>query len=306
MKRVLRTAKTVKLNGKLRNTALSVLFVAPALAFMAAFLAYPIFNVIMSSFTDADNVSTPSFVGLRNYIDLFTNPDFSIVLANNLYFILIGIPVTVIVPLVIAALLYQDIPGAAVFRSIFLLPSVLSIIIVGLLFRTLFAYDGPVNEALAALGLEGMDLPWLAERDTALPVILLAILWAGFGANVIIFFAGMAAIDHSIYESARIDGAGPFRIFFQITVPMMKHVLEFVVVMQMIALLTGMFGAIYSLTGGGPGYETSTLDFFVFLKGFQNSQVGFACAISVVLLVLMVVVAQGIIRFFNRGDNNAV
>lgn len=276
-------------------------FTVPALLFLIIFMGYPIVYSFFMSFTKYDGISAAKWIGLENYIDAFTSKEFLLVLRNNLYMSVLGIPLTTIVPLFIAILLYDGVSCGKFFKVAYLLPSVFSVAIIGTLFRTFFSYNGPVNQILEALGLQ-QRVDWLGSGITSIPTIVLAVVWGGFGVNMLIFLAGMASIPGEIYESAELDGVGWFRKVFSITIPMIWDVMEFVVVNNIVTLFSSMFGYIYTMTDGGPGYESSVLEYLLYVKGFRLNDLGFACCISVVLFILVFLLSKAAMYFFRRKD----
>lgn len=276
------------------------LFTLPVIAFALVFLVYPIAYSFIVSFTNFDGINAPSYIGFGNYTDLFTSPEFKRVAFNNLYVGVLGIPLSIIVPLVIAVLLYEEVKGYKFFKVSFLLPSALSVVIIGIVFRTFFQYNGPVNKILEFLGLSGLEVDWLSSGYTSVPVIVLAMIWATFGVNIIIYLAGMSMIPQTVYESTELDGFSWFQKLRYITIPMMIGVIEFVTVNCIVNVFSSMFGYIYTITNGGPGYESTVLEYLIFIKGFMLNNLGLACAISVILFILMILLARVVMKVFKE------
>ena len=243
-----------------------------------------------SDLTDLNGGINASYIGLKNYVDIFNNPDFYTVLKNNLIILLLGVPLWTIFPLLIAMLIYEEIKGYKFFKTVYFFPSVLSIVIVGTLFKTFFGYVGPINMLLRSLGLDNLALEWLAEGRTSLPIIVLAVNWAGFGQAVLIYLAAMSAIDPSIHEAAQLDGANWWQKSFFVTLPGIKNVVEFTIVLNIIHAFSQMFSYVLVMTNGGPGYESTVLEYFIYLKGFRAGDMGYASALSVILFVLVCVI----------------
>lgn len=276
------------------------LFTLPVIAFILIFLVYPIIYSFIISMTRFDGITGPVFSGLRNYSELFTSNEFRRVAFNNLYFAVLGIPLSVILPLVVAVLMFEEIKGHKFFKVSFLLPSALSVVIVGIMFRTFFAYDGPVNKILSLVGLGGIDIDWLASGNTSIPVITMALVWATFGVNAIIFLAGMSMIPQDVYESTELDGFNWFQKTVYITIPMIINIFEFVTVTCLINVFSSMFGYVYTITSGGPGYESTVLEFLIFIKGFRLNNLGYASAVSVILFILMLLLTWLIMKLFKE------
>ncbi len=274
----------------------------PAIVFLVVFMGYPIIYSFFTSLTDYDGINPAQWVGLQNYIEAFTSQEFRKVVWNNIYMSLLGIPLSTLVPLFIAILIFDGVKMGKFFKVAFLLPSVFSVVIVGTLFRTFFSYNGPVNKILEMLGLSALCTDWLATGTTSIPIIVLAMVWGGFGVNMLIFLAGMSTIPTDVYESARLDGVGWFRRVFCITIPMIWDVLEFVVVMNIVTLFSSMFSYIYTMTDGGPGYESSVLEYMLYVKGMRLNDMGFACCIAVILFLLVFLLSKFTRFIFRRKD----
>lgn len=265
-------------------------FVMPALLILGIFMLLPIVQIFFYSVTDWNGAAKASFIGVKNYIDIFNNPDFYTVLKNNLIILILGVPLWTIFPLVIAMIIYEEIKGYKFFKTVYFFPSVLSIVIVGTLFKTFFGYVGPVNMILRSLGLEKWALEWLAQGITSLPIIVLAVNWAGFGSAVLIYLAAMSAIDTSTHEAAQLDGANWWQKSIYITLPGIRNVVQFTIVLNIIHAFSQMFSYVLVMTNGGPGYESTVLEYFIYLKGFKAGDMGYASALSVILFVMVCII----------------
>ena len=227
--------------------------------------------VIVKSFTNWDGMFKSDPVGLRNYIRIFSDPNFWTLLKNTGVFLL-TIPVQALIGMIIAVILNDRIPGWRFFRLVYYLPSIISMTVVGLLYKIMFSYSGPLNEVLRAIGLDALAIEWLNSGPSARFVVFLCLVWSNIGWQVLIIFGGLTGIDPSILEAATIDGAGYWRRLFSITIPLLARTLEYSFVSAMIWIFTGIFPLIYSLSNGGPGYETTVsythLD--VYKRQFQS------------------------------------
>jgi multiple sugar transport system permease protein len=273
------------------NRRWGMAFLVPMLLFMLVFMAYPVASVIRYSFTSWNGMGKIDFVGLANFRAIFGSGEFWQVFRNNVYFLLVGVPVWTLFPLVIAVVLFEEIKGSGFFKSAFFFPSIFSPVIVGLLFRNFFAYDGPINAVLRAVGLESLALEWLASGATSIPIIIIVINWAGFGAATLIYLAGMSTIEISIFESARLDGAGWWRRLTAIMLPMIRRVVQLQIVLNIIYAFTQLFSYVFVMTNGGPGYESTVVEYFIYIKAFRSNQLGYACAIALVLFVVVLVLS---------------
>lgn len=274
----------------------------PVLVFLIVFMGYPIVYSFFTSLMKYDGINPAEWVGLQNYIEAFTSEEFFTVFGNNIYMLLLGIPLATFVPLFIAIILFDGVWLGKFFKVVFLLPSVVSVVVVGILFRMFFSYNGPINALFDVIGLDGFRIDWLATGTTSIPIIVLAMVWSGFGVNMLIFLAGMSTIPADIYESAKLDGVGWIRRVFCITIPMIWDVLEFVVVMNIVTLFSSMFSFIYTMTDGGPGYESSVLEYMLYVKGMRLNDIGFACCIAVILFVMVFLLSRLTRYIFRRKD----
>lgn len=279
------------------------LSLVPLILVLLIVRAYPIGSTIVKSFTNWDGLFRSDFVGLRNYISIFTSQEFFHMLRNNLI-LLLHIPIQLVLAFIFALLLYEKTFGWKVFRSLFFLPSVISAVIIGTVFRAFFALDGPVNMILRSIGLEGLAVDWLGRGGTAMFVLMVAIIWQGLGWQMMIISGGLATMDLSVLEAAKIDGAGYWNRLFHIVIPLQIRAIEYSFVVSIVWVFSGMFTFIYSITNGGPGYDTTTLDYMIYLKAFvSGNQLGSASASAVILLIIVLVLIRIQTAITNRADD---
>lgn len=287
------TGQTSAVAGTARHRAVSrgrrgerrfaLLAVAPAGLLVLCLMLVPIMGAFGISFFKTDGV-TADFVGLANYLNILTDPLLGAVLLVNLQF-LVAVPLVLIAATLTAVLLYEKVLGWQAFRIIFFIPSVLSTAVIGLMFKSTFAFDGPVNKLVVAAG--GMPISFFSTSTLAIAVIVLALVWSGFGYGALIVLAGLSAIDRSIYEAADLDGAGWWQKLVFITLPQIRRVLLFVSVINVIYTFTSLFGFVYVMTAGGPGYSTTTLDYLIYQKAFSSADMGSGSALAILVFVLI-------------------
>jgi ABC-type sugar transport system permease subunit len=212
------------------------------------------------------------------------------------------VPVWVLLPLFVASLIHKGGPGARFFRLALFLPAILSPVVIGAFFNVMLQYAGPVNELLRGVGLDWVASEWLQESRSALPVVMFVFVWATLGIGVLVYLAGLAQVNPEHWDAARLDGAGFWQVQRHITIPELRRVIEFWAVIVLISSFTAVFPFIYTLTRGGPGYSTYTLDYYIYDKAFQGSALGYASAIGVVLLVIVGGLAALQVGLFRRGD----
>ena len=286
-----------------RDARAGLFSVLPALFLILAVRGYPMILAIQKSFTNWDGLKKNKFIGLDNYISILTGGEFWILLRNNLI-LLAYIPLQLLVGMTIAVLLYEEVLGWKFFRSLYYLPQVVSTVIIAYLFGVFFGYDGPINLLLRKAGLEMFAIEWLATGPGAMAVIILSLVWVNIGWQGILILGGMSSISPSVFEAARIDGAGYWRRLFHIIIPMLNRVIEYSCIISVIWVFTGLFSFIHSLTGGGPGYETTTIDYMIYLKAFvTGSQLGYACAVAVLLLAIILVFTRVQMTIADRLDD---
>lgn len=284
------------LRQKERLTA--YLTLAPAFLLVAALVWYPLVTAIYHSFT-LWNGAEATWIGLGNYIDIFTNGQLWTLLRNNLIFLL-SIPGILLLSLVVTVLLFDEVPGWRFFRSVYYLPTIMSAVVVGFLMRTLFSSQGVVNEFLSNIGLGMFAQSWLETVPTAFAVLIAAFYWQTLGQGVLIFLAGMSTIPTELIEAAKIDGATWWQRLFMVIVPLLAPAISYFLVINIIYIFIGLFALVYAVTRGGPGYETTPLDYMIYLKAFDTGELGYASALSVILLVLVSTLSWAQIRTLDK------
>jgi ABC-type sugar transport system permease subunit len=261
-----------------------LLFVLPAVLLYALLLALPIIQTFYYSLTRWNGI-TSTFIGLANYERLFTDPSFFRVLLNNLI-LLVSIPVAILIPLGVAFLLNEHVFGWRFFRSVYFLPTAISWVVIGIVAVRVFAQRGMLNGILSAVGIP-IRTDMLSTEFTAMLAVVITFIWSVFGTNTIIFITGMATLDRDVYEAARVDGASALATFRHITIPLLMRFIQFAFVLTLITGFTALFSLIFVMTQGGPGYGTTTLEFFVYQTAFAQGEFGYAAAVGVVLFVIV-------------------
>jgi multiple sugar transport system permease protein len=245
------------------------------------------------------------WVGLQNYVNFVKGGPFWMILRNTLI-LMINVPLQVFVGLVVALLLYEKVKGWQLYRAVIYTPQIISAVIIGFLFKIFFGFNGPFNSVLRAVGLGKIAIEWFGNSYTALAVIVFSVVWFSIGWQAIVILGGMSAIPPSVFEAAIIDGANYWQRAFKIVVPMLVRVIEFAVIASGVWTLTQLFPFLYAMTRGGPGYETSTLDYMIYLKSFGlgfGRDYGTATAIAVMLLILVLTLTLIEMRVANRADD---
>lgn len=283
-----------------RTRLIGLGFAAPGLLLYGAVVLWPMVQSVQYSFYKWDGVSQAVWVGVQNYLNFFTDPVLVSTLGNVLVLLVFFSLLPIALGLLSAALITRARqPGMAVYRWIFFLPQVLTSVVVALLFKRMYAPEGPINEALRAVGLDALAKNWLGDFTWALPAVGLIGTWVTFGFCMVLFISGAASISPDLYEAARMDGAGPLREFFSVTLPGLRGQIAVALTLTITAALRT-FDLIWITTRGGPGTATQTPAVALYKAAFVNPNVGQAAAIGVVMAVLCLVIALVITRVSDK------
>ena len=267
-----------------RDNVAAIAFLTPALIILGIFLFYPIVYLLYLSFTTGSfTVTGIEWVGIRNYLRLFADIDFWQVIGNTVYFTVATVIPTIVIPLGLAVLLNRSFVLRGILRAAYFIPSITSLVAVGLAFRWLFQTDGRVNDLLMAWGFE--PISWLSSTTWAMPVLILVSSWKQLGFNLVVFLAGLQIIPRSLYEAAELDGADSWAKFWYITLPGLAPTLVFAVLTTAIFTLRS-FEQVYIITGGGPLNSTNLLVYYIYEQAFANFEFGYAAAAATVLLAI--------------------
>jgi multiple sugar transport system permease protein len=269
-------------------------FIAPAVIILTVFSIVPIIVAFLISFTDLDlkglaDWSNVSFIGMENYSKLISDDLFHKSIFNTFFYVIIGVPLVIVFSLGIALLLnYGTSKLFTVFRGVYYMPSITNIIAVAVIWGFLYNTEyGLFNYLLSLLDVE--KIPWLGEPTIAkLSLIVLAV-WKGIGINMIIFLAALQGIPKSYYEAAEMDGANRWQVLFNVTIPLLRYATFFVTVTTLIGWLQ-FFEEPFVMTNGGPLDGTISMALFIYQKGFQFSEFGYAAAGSFILFVFIIII----------------
>lgn len=276
-------------------------FAAPFVILFGVFLAFPILASLALSFTsfglrDLRNPIGTSFVGIQNYLDVFADPKFWTALGNTAYFVVVGVPVTLVIGLAIASALNRGVTRfRTAFRVGYYLPVITSIVAIAVVWRFLLNPDaGLINMLLAGVGIDGPA--WLADPVLAMPAIIAMAVWRNLGFAMVVFLAGLQAIPAQLYEAASIDGASRWQSFRYVTLPMLRPTILFMTVITTIGYLQ-LFEEPFVMTDGGPLDKTLSVTMYMYREGFRFFHQGYASAIAYVLFVIVAVIAILQFRF---------
>ena len=272
-----------------RQWLTAYLFIAPWLIFLLVFVAGAIVLALYFSFTDYDLLSDPVFVGLKNYQKALQDESFLHAIRNVATYTAVVVPSQTFIGLVMAAILDRKIPFRRFFRIAWYLPCVASSVVTTLIFMWLFLPDGFINAALNFVGI-GVRINWLGDEATALPSIMFMNIWATAATMMLIFLAAIQDVPGPIYEAANLDGAGPVRQFFQITLPLMRPAIFLVVLLGTIGCFQ-LYDQVKIATNGGPNEATLTVTYLIWRQGFRDLNMGYASAMGVILFAGIFVIS---------------
>jgi multiple sugar transport system permease protein len=283
-----------------RRRRAGILFSLPVVALVGAMLLLPIGQTVYYSFTNWDGFSS-RWIGTANYSHLIHSSEFIRVVENNAVMIL-AIPVAILLPLGVAFLISSHVRGWKFFRSVFFLPTAVSWVVIGYISVRFFADEGILQSLLNNTGLGFLHPNMLSHERSALVAVMITFVWSMFGTNLIIFLAGMATIDQEIYDAARVDGAGSLTVMFRITLPLLKRFVQFTFIISLVTAFSALFSLIYVMTGGGPGYGTTTLEFFAYQQAFSAGDFSVGATAGVVLFVAVFAVSMVQLRLLRSED----
>jgi multiple sugar transport system permease protein len=281
------TGKPAKRFGR-QQARLGMLFVSPAMILFAIFVVLPAFSALYLSFTKYDILTSPQWVGFDNYRRILDDTLFRRSIRNILTYCAMYVPAMIVLSLLLATALNRKRPGMTIFRAIYYLPVVTSPVASATVWTWILNKDfGAVNQLLGYIGIDGPA--WLSNSDTALYAIVLVTLWGGLGGNMVIYLAGLQGVPAELTEAARLDGAGTWQVFRDITWPMLRTTTLFVVTVTLIGSFQ-LFDQAYVMTQGGPGYATLTPVYSIYQNGFNRLQMGYASSQAFVLFIVILAI----------------
>jgi len=265
----------------------SYLYILPAFIFYILFVLFPLGDTLITSFTEWNGISEKKWIGLENYSKNLSNKKIISSIKHSFILIIFYSFLPIIIGLLIAGIMIRvKIQGMATYRAILFLPQILSMIVVGISWRWIYAPKGPLNSGLDFFGLESVSRAWLGSFDFALPFVGLIGTWVMFGFTMILFIAGVQKIPTELYDAAKVDGAGAIAEFFNVTLPNLRGEI-IVALIFTVTLALRNFDLIYITTGGGPGTSTMIPSMFIYKKAFQMNQVGSASSLGIMLTLLI-------------------
>ena len=280
------------------------LYLAPATILIVLVFVYPIIEIFHSSLLQ-NTASGIKTIGLTNYKLVFDDPVFWESLTNNGK-LLFSVPIMTVISLFVAILLFEHVRGWMFYRAIIFMPYILAIPVVGITFVYLLGLNGIVNSLLDGIGLHFLTQDWLGTATWVIPSISVVIIYREMGFGVVLFLARLMSLEKEILEAAEIDGANGWQKHFYVTLPQMSGVIEFFVVVELITMLSWVFAYIFTMTGGGPGFASTVMEFYIWKHAFAFRSPGIASALAVILLLVTTVLIFLQLRMRRRSLEDAL
>ena len=263
------------------------LFILPAAAVLLVFFFIPFFQTIWLSFFDySSSIYNPTYSGIDNYIKLFNEPIFYKVMFNTFMYLFIAVPFLVTFPLFIAILINQKIRGITLYKILIYLPVIVSIVVAAIAFKWLYAGQGILNYLLSLFHIE--QIGWLVDPKWALFSVAMVTVWKGIGYYMMIYLASLMSVPQDLYEACDIDGANFIQKHLTVTIP---HIMPTIALVSTISTISAMkvFAEIYVMTKGGPLNSSKTIVYYIYERAFENLDLGYASALAVILLIIVMI-----------------
>ena len=275
------------------------LFLLPAGIVLLIFFFIPFFQTIGLSFLNySNNIYNPSFAGLENYIQILHNPIFYKVMWNTLLYLVVAVPILAIIPLFLAILINQKIKGITLYKILIYLPVIVSIVVAAIAFKWLYAQQGILNYILNVMHINSIG--WLTDPKYAIYSVIIVTIWKGIGYYMMIYLAALMSVPKELYEACDIDGANFLTKHLTVTIP---HIMPTIALVTTISSISAMkiFAEIYVMTKGGPLNSTKTIVYYIYEKAFENLDLGYASAMAVILLIIVMAFSLVNIFCFERN-----
>lgn len=280
------------------------LFILPAFIVLVVFFFIPFFQTIGLSFFDySSSIYNPSFAGIDNYIKLFKEPIFYKVMFNTFMYLIIAVPFLVIFPLFIAILINQKIKGITLYKILIYLPVIVSIVVAAIAFKWLYSTQGVLNYILSIFNINSIG--WLTDTKWALFSVAIVTIWKGVGYYMMIYLASLMSVPQDLYEACDIDGANFFKKHLTVTIP---HIMPTIALVTTISTISAMkvFAEIYVMTKGGPLNSSKTIVYYIYERAFENLDLGYASALAVILLIIVMLFSLINILCFEKNKYNDI
>lgn len=272
------------------------LFVLPGIILFFLIAVIPIFQTIGLSFTNWDGVkplNTIEFIGFDNYEKVITGEEFFHAIKNNVLWALVSVTVPIAIGVIQANVIVNSkVKCKNLFQLLLFLPQILSSMIMSIMWLAIYdPATGLLNGILDVVRLDALIQPWLGSKETAIWCLLIMSIWSSYGFNTIIYCTAIRAVDGSMYEAAKIDGANELQLFFKITLPAISKTTTTLMLLSLIGAFK-VFDVVLQMTKGGPGYNTYVISYYLYQTAFTSNKIGVGCAIAVLLTILVLVVSN--------------
>ncbi len=298
------TIGTNKSRRILSNKTSARLFLTPAILFFVMFIAYPIIFIIYGSLFKWSTLANMDFVGLGNYAELLKDSVFGITLKNSFYWVIITVFIQMVIGFLLAFIIEEGLSShKGFYRTIFFIPVVTSVVAIAILFKNMFSpYQGLITNTIYSLGFKGI-INWLGDTKTAIFAVIAVNIWEWTGWSMVLYIAGISQIPNDVKEASDIDGASGIRKIFSIYLPLLSPTHKSLVMLGIIGSLQT-FALVYSMTNGGPNNASQMPGTYIFKTGFQIQKMGYASALSVVILIIALVLT--VMQVVTLGSGNFV
>lgn len=274
-------------------------FMAPALILILLFTVIPIIGSLILMFYNYSVLGTTKFVGIGNFIKAFQDRVFLISIKNSVLFVIV-VPIIQILSILLAVLVNRDLPGMKIFRTLFYIPVVTSMVAVSIIWGFIFDSNGIINSFLQDAGIISVPLGFLSSKFGAMPCIMFITIWQGLGYYMMMYLAGLQGIPNELCEAAKIDGATAVKIFTRIKLPLLKPYIWFCSLNSVISAI-GVFDVVFVLTKGGPNNATMVINYYSYTKAFSDFQFGYAAAIGAIQAVVTTVLSIIVFAYGKKG-----
>jgi len=283
---------------QIKKNKVCYLFLAPYTIPFIIFLCYPIFQAVRYSFYRF-TLKSFSFIGFKNYVDIFSDPIFRKAMVTTCYFVIGSVPFIILISVLIAALLIKvNTKLRTLTMGIIYLPAVTSIITFTLTWKWIYNYQyGLLNYLVRLIGYENIN--WMSNKHTVLPALLVMLIYASLGVPVILYISAMTNIPKSLYDAAKVDGASEWQLLRYITIPLIRPTTLYLLIVLTIGTFQ-IFITIFLMTGGGPYYRTTTLSYLLINEAFKYSHYGVASSMGIILLIIIATLTITQFKFFSR------
>jgi raffinose/stachyose/melibiose transport system permease protein len=287
--------------GRSKGAWLPYAYLAPALVLYGLFLLVPLVRAAQFSFFEWDGLGTSTFVGFENYLSVFQDERLRSAFLHAIVLVFFYAVLPLCIGLVLAAILTRaKVKGMGFFRTIIFLPQVIAMVVVAVTWRQIYAPNGPLNEFLRLVGLDGLTTAWLGDYTWSLPAVGLIGTWVSTGLVTVLLMAGMSRVPKELYEAARLDGAGAVSEFFALTLPSIRGEITVALTLTIVAALKT-FDLVYVTTGGGPGTSTTVPSYEVYRRAFELGEVGAAAAVGITLTIIVFAINAAVNRIGDKS-----